>query len=142
MKTKKALKRLRRVEELLSIVIDQYARNEHGVRKLLDSAKRSVIRAKAGINSLSAPGIEKKPQVKAKQTKRPNLTAEGRERISPPVMKRRAAAKRAPERKGGTPVRSAGGTTKSDSLTPPSAKAERSLVPEGSPELNQERRAN
>ena len=54
MKAKKALKRLRSVEALLSIVIDQFAANERSVRAMLDSAKASVIRAKARINSLSA----------------------------------------------------------------------------------------
>jgi len=38
MKAKKALKRLRNVEALLSIVIDQCAANERSVRALLDSA--------------------------------------------------------------------------------------------------------
>ena len=70
MKAKKALKRLRRVEELLSIVIDEFAGNEPRVREFLDSAKRSVIRAKGGINSLSDSGNVKKEQSKAKQAKR------------------------------------------------------------------------
>ena len=132
MKAKKALKRLRRVEELLSIVIDEFAGNEHSVRELLDSAKTSVIRAKAGINSQSAPGTAKKPQMKAEQTKRSHLTAEGRKRISLAVKKRWAEAKRTSERKTGTPVKSAGDrdTTKSGSPTPPRTKpADKPLAP-------------
>jgi hypothetical protein len=82
MKAKKALKRLRSVEALLSIVIDQFAANERSVRAMLDSAKASVIRAKARINSLSAARTVKKPPMMAKQAKRRHLTSEGRRRIS------------------------------------------------------------
>ena len=145
MKAKKALKRLRRVEELLSIVIDQFAGIEASVRELLDSAKSSVISAKAGINSQSVPGTARKPQLKAKQTKRSRLTPEGRKKISLAVKKRWAAAKRTSERRTGTQVKSAGesDTTKSGSPVPPRAKpAERLLAPEASPEPNQERHAN
>jgi hypothetical protein len=141
MKAKKALKRLRRVEALLSIVIDQFAGNERSVRDLLDSAKTSVIRAKAGINSQSAPRTAKKPQLKAKQTKPSHLTAKDRKRISLAGKKRPAAAKGSWERKAGTPVKSAleRDTTKSGSPTPPGAKpADRAQAPEASPEPDQE----
>lgn len=47
LKTKKTLKRLDRVEVLLSKVIDQYPADELGMRELLDSARTSVTRAKA-----------------------------------------------------------------------------------------------
>jgi hypothetical protein len=49
MKVKKAIKRLDRVDELLSSVIDQYEVSEPGARELLDSAKKSVVRAKAAL---------------------------------------------------------------------------------------------
>jgi hypothetical protein len=39
MKAKKALKRLTRVEALLSNVLDQYVAIEHRIEELLDSAK-------------------------------------------------------------------------------------------------------
>jgi hypothetical protein len=107
MKAKKALKRLRNVEALLSIVIDQFAANERSVRVMLDSAKASVIRAKAKINSLSAAGTAKKPQVMASQSKRRHLTSEGRRRISLAAKKRWAAAKRT-ARTVGAPIESAG----------------------------------
>jgi hypothetical protein len=145
MKAKKALKRLRRVEQLLSTVIDQFAGNEHRVRVLLDSAKTSVIRAKAGINSQSASGSAKKPRMKAEPTKRSRLTAEGRKRISLAVKKRWAVAKRTSERKTGTSVKSAGDrdTTKSGSPIAPRTKpVERPLAPEASLGPNQERHAN
>ena len=94
MKAKKALKRLRSVEALLSIVIDQFAANERSVGALLDSAKSSVIRAKSKINSLSAAGTAKNPRIIAKHNKRGHLTPEGRKRISQAAKKRWAAAKR------------------------------------------------
>ena len=94
MKAKKALKRLRRVEELLSVVIDEFVANEPGVRKLLDAAKRSVIRAKTGISSQSVPPNAKKPQAKAKRTKRSDLTAVGRKKIRVAAKERPTGAKR------------------------------------------------
>jgi hypothetical protein len=145
MKAKKALKRLRRVEGLLSIVIDQFAANERSVRELLGSARASVIHARGKINSQSAPGTAKKTQVKAEQTKRSHLTAEGRKRISLAAKKRWALAKRTPERKTGTPVKPAGerDTTKSGHPTPPrTTPADRPLAPEALPKPNQERHAN
>jgi hypothetical protein len=131
MKAKKALKRLRNVEALLSIVIDQCDANERSVRALLDSAKLSVIRAKARINSLSAARTERKPQMMAKQAKRRHLTSEGRKRISLAAKKRWAAAKRNSVRTAGASVKSAGErVTQTGSPTLPRTT---------SPEPNQER---
>jgi hypothetical protein len=50
-KTKKALKRLDRVEALLSKVIDQYATDEREVRELLESARASVARARVKVKA-------------------------------------------------------------------------------------------
>ena len=47
MKAKKAIKRLDKVDQLLTNVIDRYGASEPGTRELLDSAKRSVVRVKA-----------------------------------------------------------------------------------------------
>jgi hypothetical protein len=65
LKTKKALKRLDRVEVLLSKLIDQYPEDELGMRESLDSARTSVRRAKAK----AKPGKEK-PRVNAKTAAR------------------------------------------------------------------------
>ena len=46
MKAKKALKRLNKVESLLSNVIEQFPDSARGLRDLLDSARSSVVRAK------------------------------------------------------------------------------------------------
>ena len=142
MKAKKALKRLRSVEALLTIVIDQFAANEPGVQALLDSAKASVIRARARINSQSAAGAAKKPPMTAKRTKRSHLTAEGRNRISLAAKKRWALSKRTSTLQTGAPAKSAGvrGTPRSGFPTPPRTKPDgRPLAPEASPEPNRER---
>ena len=138
MKAKKALRRLRRVEELLSIVIDEFVGKEPGVRELLDSAKASVIRAKAGINP-------KKPQPKVKRSNRSDLRAEERKGISLASKQRAIIAKRTPQRKIRTSVKSIGEkeTVQSGFPTPQMVKpAERPLGSEASPELNQDRHAN
>lgn len=146
MKAKKALKRLRRVEELLSIVIDEFAGNEPAVRELLDSAKTSVIRAKAGINSPSAPGKAKKPQGKAatKPSKRSDLTASGKRGIFLAVKERASLPKRSSEPKSGSTVKPAGerGTGSRAFPTPPITKPADTLAPEASPEPHPDAHAN
>jgi len=93
MKAKKALKRLTRVETLLSSVIDQYAANGSSLRELLDSAKASVGSAKETVDLKAAPKAAKKPPVKADSSKR-RLSAEGRKKISQAAKRRWAIAKR------------------------------------------------
>jgi hypothetical protein len=94
MKAKKAVKRLARVEALLSSVIDQYGGNEQGLKELLDSAKESVVRAKETVNPQASSTATKKPPAKAEKPKRRGLTAEGRKRLSLAAKKRWAIAKR------------------------------------------------
>jgi hypothetical protein len=145
MRAKKALKRLRKVEELLSIVIDEFAGSEPSVRVLLNSAKTSVMRAKAGINSQSAPVKAKTTQLKRRQTKHSDVSAAGRKRTPLTVRQQSIVAKRTPERKTGTSARSAGekDIAKIRSAIPPTTKpAEGPLVPEALPEPNQDRHAN
>jgi len=93
MKAKKALKRLTRVETLLSDVVDQYAAIEPDVRALLDSAKASVVRARETVDVKVSPKAAKKPPVKAEKSK-VGLTAEGRKKLSLAAKKRWAIAKR------------------------------------------------
>lgn len=142
MKAKKALKKLRSVEALLSIVIDQFAGNDRSMRALLDSAKASVIRAKAKINSLSAVGTPKKPQIMGKQTKRTNLTPEGRKRISQAAKNRWAAAKRTLAQTSGAVAKSTRETATPKSVSPTSRTTKapfRPLASEALPEPTQER---
>jgi hypothetical protein len=93
MKAKKALKRLNKVELLLSNVIDQCPASARGLRELLDSAKTSVVRAKGAVNARVARAA-KKPPARAQQSTRGRLSAEGRKRISLANKKRWAEAKR------------------------------------------------
>lgn len=63
MKAKKALKRLQRVETILTKVIKQYAGRKRGVRDLLDTAKGTVLRATEALST--APSAARKPPAKA-----------------------------------------------------------------------------
>jgi hypothetical protein len=94
MKAKKAVKRLGKAEAILSNVIDQYA-GQTSVRELLGTAKATVARAKAVVDSTAASGkAGKKPPAKADRLKRGGLTAEGRRKLSIAAKKRWAVAKR------------------------------------------------
>ncbi len=93
MKTKKALKRLNKVETLLSNVIGQCPAGARGLRELLDSAKASVVRAKETVNARVARTV-KKPPARAGKSGQGRLSAEGRKRISLAAKKRWAVAKR------------------------------------------------
>ena len=94
MKAKKAVKRLGKVESLLSNVIDQYGKSADSVRELLDSAKASVVRAMEAVSLQSSTVAPKKPLVKAEAPKRRGLSAQGRKRLSIAAKKRWAIAKR------------------------------------------------
>lgn len=94
MKAKKAVKRLVKAEAILSNVIDQYA-GQASVRELLGTAKTSVARAKAALDSKAVSGkVAKKPPAKADKSRAGGLTAAGRRRLSVAAKKRWAAAKR------------------------------------------------
>ena len=88
MKAKKARKRLRRVEGLLTTVIDNYNAAKDGIRDLLGTAKTAVADA---VTTLERQA-EKKPPARAGKPRR-GLTASGRKRLSQAAKKRWAAAK-------------------------------------------------
>ena len=98
MKSKRALKRLGKVETLLSKVLDQYGAIEKRVRELLDSARAEVVQAKKAMKRPPAAEAKKKPKTqpaKAQKPKRPRVkTAAIRKKISPAPKKRRPKAKR------------------------------------------------
>ena len=77
MKAKKALKRLNKVETILSNVIDQCPASSRGLRELLDSAKASVVRAKGVVNGRVAKAA-KKPPARAQGSAQGRLSAGGR----------------------------------------------------------------
>jgi hypothetical protein len=93
MKAKKALKRLNKVETILSNVIDQCPASARGLRELLDSARTSVVRAKGTVNARVVRAA-KKPPARALESTRGQLSADGRKRISLAAKKRWAQAKR------------------------------------------------
>ncbi|MBZ5593648.1 MAG: hypothetical protein LAP39_15520 [Acidobacteriia bacterium] len=90
MKAKKALKRLNKVETLLSNVIDQFPDSARGLKDLLDSARSSVARARETVNARVAKAA-KKPPAKAAESR---LSAAGRKRISLAAKRRWELAKR------------------------------------------------
>jgi hypothetical protein len=97
MKAKKALKRLDKIETMLSNVIDRVPESKDGLGELLGSAKAAIARAKQTVHSQAKSA--KKPASKA-GAQRGRLTAAGRKKISVAAKKRWAAAKR----KGINPV--------------------------------------
>ncbi len=94
MKAKKALKRLNKIEALLSSVIEQFPASNNGFGELLDSAKTAVVRAKKTVNSQSPTASARKSAVKPETPQRRRLSADGRKRISLAAKKRWALAKR------------------------------------------------
>jgi len=94
MKAKKVLKRLTRVEAILSNVLDQYSGSEEDLREPLNSAKTSVSRAMEAIHLPAAPTAVKKPPVRAPAPSQRRLTAAGRKKISLAAKRRWATAKR------------------------------------------------
>ena len=93
MKAKKAVKRLNKVETILSNVIDQLPARARGLRESLGSAKASVVRAKETVNA-RADRAAKKPPVRAQESTGGRLSAEGGKRIPLAAKKRRTEVKR------------------------------------------------
>jgi hypothetical protein len=88
LKKKKTLKKLDRVEALLSKVIDRYPADELGVREWLESARSSVGRAQAKVKlvtrkSKPASGASAKGfRTKARKGVRKRLVPDGRAPLS------------------------------------------------------------
>src|SRR5687768_13225045 len=89
MKVKKARKRLREVEELLTEIIDNYTAPGPGVGELLGTAKKAVTDA---MTSLEREPLESPPASAEKPAKRQS-TGRGKKRLSPAAKKRNAIAK-------------------------------------------------
>jgi hypothetical protein len=83
MKAKKAVKKLMKVEALLSNISELYAAKHSRVRDLLDAAKDSVVRAKDAVKvqvsrSVKHRPLKPKPQRStAKRRKRPPVATSG-----------------------------------------------------------------
>jgi hypothetical protein len=65
MKAKKALKKLDRVEELLSDVVDRYAAGDHVVHEFLDTAIAAIDSAKKTLAPAVSQDSGKKPPTKS-----------------------------------------------------------------------------
>jgi hypothetical protein len=92
MKAKKALKRLTRVEKIISRVLGHCADSEQQLREFLDSAKASVAGAKKAISRKAKPTKEKKPKV-AKATEAAEATPAPAPKKKPVVKAKAAPAK-------------------------------------------------
>jgi hypothetical protein len=104
MKAKKALKRLAKIEALMSNVTKRYSASAPDTRKVLQDAKAAVTRAMEAVGLQASTGTAKRPPVQ--HSKRPSkvtpelskpkrkLSAAGRKAISD-AAKKRWAAKRA-----------------------------------------------
>jgi hypothetical protein len=100
MKARKALKRLNKVETLLSAVIDGLRANSDGLGDLLASAKEAVADAESQLKAGKSISASKKQPARAGAPRGTRLSAKGRKKISAAAKKRWAAARR----KGINPV--------------------------------------
>jgi adenylate kinase len=101
MKTNKALKRLAKIEALMSDVTERYSASAPHIRELLQSAKAAVTRAKEAVSLRTSSGTAKNPAVEhsappSKATPEPSepkwkLSAAGRKAIVAATKKRWAA---------------------------------------------------
>lgn len=78
MKAKKAIKRLDKVEAILSDVIDRYATTGSETREFLDAARVSIFRAKAGVDK--NPELASRKQVSPKGEKAKQTAAKQKEK--------------------------------------------------------------
>jgi hypothetical protein len=60
MKTNKALKRLAKIEALMSDVAARYSATAHHIREVLQDAKAAVVRAKEAVSLQASSGTAKK----------------------------------------------------------------------------------
>ena len=108
MKANKALKRLAKIEALMSDVTERYSARGPGTRKMLQNAEAAIVRAKAAVNLEASPRPAKTRLVErsrrpSKTTPEPTkpkrkLSAAGR-RASKAALQRRRAQKLAEAQK-------------------------------------------
>jgi len=93
MKTNKALKRLTKIEALMSAVTERYSASAPHIREALDDAKAAVIRAKQAVSLEASSGGSKTPPLKrSKQTEGTTETSKPKRRVTEEGMKRIVAA--------------------------------------------------
>ena len=116
MKANKALKRLAKIEALMSDVVERYSASAPHVRELLQDAKAAVTRAKEAVSLRSSSGTAKNPAVEhsaptskaTPETSKPKrkLSAAGKAAIVA-ALKKRWAAKRAATKAHQSPAKKA-----------------------------------
>jgi hypothetical protein len=99
MKANKALKRLTKIEALISDVTERYSAGAHHIREALHEAKAAVVRVKAAVRSQPSSGRAKTSKAPSKKTPEPvkqkqRLSAAGRKAIQE-AARRRWAERRA-----------------------------------------------
>ena len=109
MKTNKALKRLTKIEALISDVTERYSAGAQHIREALHEAKAAIARVKAAVRSQPSSGSANTSKAPAKKKRR--LSAAGKKAIQDAARRRwaetraatanaeRAARKAAPARK-------------------------------------------
>jgi hypothetical protein len=105
MKARKAIKKLGKVQDLLTEVLDQYNGAETS-RAFLDSAKAAVAQAKTAIDSQQSATPAGKAAAAPEKPKQNRLSAAGRKRISMAAKKRWAEARK--NAAGKRPAKAAG----------------------------------
>jgi hypothetical protein len=91
MKAKKVIKRLSKVEDLLTTIVDRYSPTDKKLVELLQTAKASVHQAKAGIGSTAPVAAKKTGPAPARKSR---LSTAGRKRISDAAKRRWALARK------------------------------------------------
>jgi hypothetical protein len=109
MKARKAIKKLSKVADLLTDVLDEYTAGEAPIRNFLDAAKSSVAQARAAIDAEAAPDAAENGAPPDAKPKSSRLSAEGRKRISVAAKKRWAEARRKAANGAGKRVAKAAG---------------------------------
>jgi len=99
MKAKKAIKRLRKAQLLLSSVVKQYTDSRFPMRDLSDAVEgidraKAFIEANGGSSSTRKATSRQNGRAATKRRNARRLTAEGRQRLSLAAKERWAAAKR------------------------------------------------
>lgn len=142
MKASKALKRLTKIEALMSDLTERYSASALHIRALLQDAKAAVARAKEAValhatsgTAKTLPVNQQKAEVQTTQPKKRTISAAGRERMAEAQNKRWAAARKSMEhsiKAVSKPAAAKGATTTKLAVTkktPTSAKKNTATAP-------------
>ena len=100
MKANKALKRLTKIEELMSDVTERYSAGAPSIREALQDAKDAVVRAKEAVRSHLSSEAALNPPVKSSNPISKSMT--GLPKAKPKVIAEGTPAKKAAPKKAGS----------------------------------------